>query len=304
MAISSVELLVDYRDKVKNPIASLNTSVGGLNTRVTALENAGGVQSLALIADEYDPNRNEYYPNNDMVVNDEKLYKSNTAIYPMIGEFDEDMWSEIPEYDSTQTYEGTAKVVHEGTPYRKNPMVPGVTGEWNSSYWIEITPTAMENYDETATTPPQALEIENSFYATNSSYEPTGGVGEFDSTKWVETTVEQVINAVETNINSRIPRIGIHQLCTSANIRTDANGYVTNTLSYPTGAYTPLIYRYVTTTSIIGTTCMVQVEHGCISGNNQTRLRLVDASGQPLANITEGISDMAILQLTYINISV
>ena len=98
------------------------------------------------------------------------------------------------------------------------------------------------------------------------------------------------------------PKVLVQQLCTAGDIRTDANGYVTNTLNYPSGTYTPVEYRYTTSMPMMSATCMVQVEHGCISGNNQTRLRLVDASGQPLANITEGISDMGSLLMRYLNI--
>ena len=97
-------------------------------------------------------------------------------------------------------------------------------------------------------------------------------------------------------------KVVTHTLCSAGDIRTDANGYVTNTLSYPSGTYTPVEYRYTTSMPMMGATCMVQVEHGCISGNNQTRLRLVDASGSPLVNITEGISDMGSLLMRYLNI--
>ena len=94
----------------------------------------------------------------------------------------------------------------------------------------------------------------------------------------------------------------LKQLCTAGDIRTDANGYVTNTLDYPSGTYTPIDYRYITTVPVMGVTCMVQVENGCISGVNKTRLRLVDASGSPLANITEGIADMGVISMRYLNI--
>lgn len=283
MAIGSVKELVDYRSET-----------------VKIAQEYGRKTDLGLIADNYDPNHSTSYPNNDMVIYDEKLYRSNQSIPVMIGEFDETMWSEIPDYDSTVTYQGTQKVVHEGTPYSKNPMVPSVTGEWDSSYWIEITPTAFADYDATATTPPQALKIEDSFYETNSDYEPTGGVGEFDSTKWTETTVEEVITALQESIV--MPQSYIQQLCTAGDIRTDANGYVTNTLNFPPTNYTLFDVYYYTTQPIIGVTCMVQIERGCISGVNQIRLRLVDASGQPLASITEGISDMGAIMIRYITI--
>lgn len=283
MAISSVELLIDYREKVKNPI-------DGLDNRVTELEQGGSVD-LGLIADNYNPNRNTYYPNNDMVVNDSKLYKSNTVIYPMIGEFDDEMWSEIPDYDSTVTYQGIQKVVHEGTPYSKNPMVPSVTGEWDSSYWIEITPTALTDYDATATTPPQALKIEDSFYQTNSDYEPTGGVGEFDSTKWTETTVEEVLSNIHTPVITKTSGM----LCQATDITTDANGYVTNTLdsqgvnNVKYADYSQLDWSGM---QAMGVTVYPVLERGFKSGSKDFRIKLLDGNGEPMKNVASGITDM------------
>lgn len=277
MAIGSVEELIDYKEQT---IAIAKKYGGG-----------GGITNLQAIADPYDPNRNEYYPNNDMVTHEEKLYRSSQVIYPMIGEFDDEMWDVIPDYDSTVTYQGTQKVVHEGTPYSKNPMVPSVTGEWDSSYWIEITPTAFADYDATATTPPQALKIEDSFYETNSDYEPTGGVGEFDSTKWTETTVEEVLSNIHTPVITKTSGM----LCQATDITTDANGYVTNTLD--SQGVNNILYSDVAKVSWNGLPAMFAtvfpvLERGFNNGQNTIRIRLLDGNGSPMASVASGITDM------------
>lgn len=275
MAIGSVKELVDYeRETIK-----------------IAKKHGGGSVDLGLIADNYDPNRTEQYPSNDMVVYNGKLYKSLYPIKPTSGEFDPTMWDEVADYDPTHTYNEFDYAVHEGNVYRCDEA--STTGEWDSSKWTEVG-NEFPEYDETTTYYyPSSSKCKegDDYYISNATYEPTGGVGDFDSTKWSETTVEACL-----------PKSLTHTLCSASAIRTDANGYVTNTLSYPSGTYTPVEYRYTTSMPMMGATCMVQVEHGCISGNNQTRLRLVDASGSPLASITEGISDMGSLILKYLTI--
>ena len=315
MAIGSVKELIDYEHFTREIASSVvgDASLDDLNdVTVTSPTNGqvlkwdgtkwvngndGGTQtSLQAIADEYNPNRNTAYPNNDMVLYEEKLYRSNQEIPVMIGEYDETMWSEIPDYDPTETYQGATKVVHEGTPYKKNPMVPSVTGEWNSDYWFEITPTDIENYDPTSTTVYDALEDDGTFLQTNSSFAKTGGVGAFDSTKWTETTVEQCLS----NINVPTIQKQVSQVCTDGEIRTDANGYLTNSLPACSFTWDIVQAKHGGGMPVMGTTVMLVTEYGILNGSNTVRIRVLDANGDPMASITEGISDMGAITITYL----
>ena len=318
MAIGSVEELIDYKEKTlelikKNcPSADMKlselddvtvtspTSGQALIWDGTKWVNGQGKTSLDAIADEYDPNHSTSYPNNDMVIYEEKLYRSTQVIPVMIGEFDETMWDEIPDYDPTATYEGTAKVLHEGTPYKKNPMVPSVTGEWNSSYWIEITPTDIENYDPTSTTVYDALDDDGTYLATNSDFAMTGGVGEFDSTKWTETTVEACLSAIHVPVIQRDTK----QICSSADVRTDANGYLTNAIPEPTISATVVYVAEVRVSGLpaMMNTVFAQFEQGLSNGVFTRRVRLVDGSGEPIASST-GLTDMGNINITYIGVT-
>ena len=246
---------------------------------------------LDAIADEYDPDRNTAYPQNDMVIYDEKLYRSTESIPVMIGEFDETMWSEIPDYDPTETYQGATKVVHENTPYKKNPMVPSVTGEWNSDYWFEITPTDIEDYDPTSTTVYDALDDDGTFLATNASFAKTGGVGEFDATKWTETTVEQCLSNIHTPVITKTTGM----LCSATDIRTDANGYLINSLD--SDGVNNVLYSDVAKISWSGLPAMFAtvfpvLERGFNNGQNSIRIKLLDGNGDPMASVSSGITDM------------
>lgn len=278
MAIGSVEELIDYKEQT---IAIAKKYGGG----------GGGITNLQAIADPYDPNHSTSYPNNDMVTYEEKLYRSTQVIPAMIGEFDEDMWDEIPDYDSTVTYQGTQKVVHEGTPYMKNPMVPSVTGEWNSSYWIELTPTDIADYDPTSTTVYEALEDDGTFLEANSDFAMTGGVGEFDSTKWTETTVEECLSDIHVPVITKLTGM----LCSATDITTDAKGYVTNSLdsqgvsNIKYSNYAKLNWSGM---QAMGVTVFIVLERGYKNGMNDIRIKLLDGNGDPMASITTGISDM------------
>lgn len=273
MAIGSVKELIDYeRETIK----------------IAKKHGGDGNVDLSVIADAYDNTKTTQtpYSKGDLVTNDGKLWKANNNIMTKAGAFDTEMWDAIYNYNPEETYNVGDLVVYSGEVYR---CTANTTGEWDSTKWSsQYAPS----YDVTNSyySVGSIVEYAGAYYSANSDYH-NAPIGDFDRLLWTETTVETCL-----------PKSLTHTLCSASEIRTDANGYVTNTLSYPSGTFTTIEYRYTTSMPMMGTTCMVQVEHGCISGSNQTRLRLVDASGQPLASITEGISDMGSLILFYLTI--
>lgn len=212
MAIGSVKELIDYeRETIKiarkygcecvTDTEMSGTSTNPVQNKVikeyvdNAVENVS--VDLSLIADEYNPNRTTQYPINDMVLYDGKLYRATTATQPSAGEFNSEMWDEVAEYDSSETYNEYDYAVYEGRIYRCDES--NVTGEWDSTKWTEVSAEFPEyNSSEVYYAYGSSkCTYEGDFYKTNSSYVNSGTVGEFKPLRWTETTVEAVINALK-----------------------------------------------------------------------------------------------------------
>lgn len=206
MAIGSVKELIDYeRETIK-----IAQKYGG----------GGSSADLSLIADEYD--ETHQYPANDMVVYNNKLYKSTTSVNTP-GVFDETMWTEYLPYDPSNTYNSgdyaTYEVDGDNKCFRCDE--DNTTGDWDASKWTDVSETDFPSYDYASTTPyypnssKVALRYPGSYryFIANSTYAPTGGAGAWNSAKWSETTVEAVINALKKPIPVFVPQF-----------TTDANG--------------------------------------------------------------------------------
>lgn len=279
MAIGSVKELIDYeRETIK--IAKKH---GG----------GGGSVDLSLIADVYNPERTTQYPANDMVVYEGKLYRATTATLPSAGEFNSTMWDKIPDYDSTQTYNNYDYAVYEGQIYRCDES--NVTGEWDSSKWTEVSAEFPEyNSSEVYYAYGSSkCTYEGDFYKTNSSYVNSGTVGEFKPLRWTETTVEEVIN------NSKLKYI---QLCSTADIETDANGFLTNSLTLPENLQIKTIVSVEPQGNMpaLMMTYLVQYFPALVSGQHTLKIRLLGTDGLPLASKSAGtFTDMGVLTLFY-----
>lgn len=186
MAIGSVKELIDYETET----IKIAKKYGG----------GGGSVDLSLIADNYNPDRTTTYPTNDMVVYEGKLYRATSQTLPGAGVFNSTMWDKIPDYDSTQTYNNYDYAVYEGQIYRCDES--NVTGEWDSTKWTEVSADFPE-YNSTEVYyayGSRKCTYEGDFYKTNSSYVNSGTVGEFKPLRWTETTVEEALSNLKSEL--------------------------------------------------------------------------------------------------------
>ena len=275
MAYTYVKDILDFEENAKR----IAQEYGG----------GGGTVDLGLIADNYNPDRTTAYPVNDMVVNNGKLYRATSETPVSAGDFDATMWDEIPTYDPTQTYSAYEVVVYDGTPYRCNES--DVTGEWDASKWTDVS-ADFPTYDSSASYYPYGgsrCSYESKFYKTNATYQNAGGVGEFNPSKWTETTVEEVINN---------QKVKVAQICSNSDLATDANGFVTNALTLPQG----VIVSVQTSGNMLalGKTFLVQYFYGVVNGSLTFKIRLLDTDGTPLANKSAGtFSDAGVITVCY-----
>jgi len=182
MAIGSVYELVDYKQET----IKLAKKYGG-----------GGGDASSIIADAYNPDRTTGYTVDDLVIYNGKLYKSTRPITVSAGTFDSTMWDKIADYDPTQTYNDYDRVIYEGVPYRCDES--NVTGEWDASKWTDISiefpdydPNSKSYYANGA-----RVKYDGDYYVSNATYTNQGTVGEWDGSKWTETTVEDMIKSVK-----------------------------------------------------------------------------------------------------------
>ena len=307
MAIGSVEELVDYKEQtvaiakkyggsnvVANPEGSATaelTKLGVGETIYSIPQGGGGTVDLGLIADNYNPDRTTAYPVNDMVVNNGKLYRATSETPVSAGNFDSTMWDEIPTYDPTQTYNYYDVVVYDGVPYSCNES--SVTGEWDASKWTDASAT-FPTYDSSASYHPYGgsrCSYESKFYKTNATYQNNGGVGEFNPSKWTETTVEEVINN---------QKVKVAQICSNSDLATDANGFVTNALTLPQDLGTIVSVQTAGNMLALGKTFLIQYFYGVVNGSQTFKIRLLNTDGTPLANKSAGtFSDAGVITVGY-----
>ena len=279
MAIGSVEELVDYREQT---IAIAKKYGGG---------GGSGTVDLGLIADNYDPDRTTSYPVNDMVVEDGKLYRATSETKASAGTFDPTMWSKFDDYDSTQTYNTDQIVVYEGTPYRCTEN--GVTGDWDATKWADMSSYFTE-YDETSTSYysyGSMVEYDGDFYRST-TFTPTGAVGEFNTSNWTETTVEEVINN---------QKVKIAQICSNSDLATDENGFVTNALTLPQDLGDIVSVQTAGNMLALGRTFLIQYFYGIVNGNHTFKIRLLNTDGSPLASKSAGeFADAGVITISYL----
>lgn len=208
MAIGSVKELIDYKQE----------------TIKIAQKYGGETVDLSLIADEYD--ETQQYSPTEMVIYNKKLYKSRSSVNTP-GRFDETMWNQIANYDESSTYNTGDYAVKkvEGLNRCFRCDEDNVTGEWDASKWTDVSETDFPAYTyNSGTYYPNVSKVSitmanpqlepptwTDYYIANSTYTPTGGAGEWNSAKWSETTVENVIKSITPNSAS------IFQFTTDAN---------------------------------------------------------------------------------------
>ena len=285
MAIGSVKELIDYeRETIK-----------------IAKKHGGGSVDLSLIADEYD--ETQQYPYNDMVIHDNKLYKATTAVNTP-GAFDETMWTEYLSYDPSNTYNtgdyATYEVDGDNKCFRCDE--DNVTGEWDNTKWTDVSDLEFPSYNYANSSPyypnvsKVALRYPGSYryFIANSTYAPTGGAGAWNSEKWTETTVEAVINS--------LPKMKSKQICSTADMATDANGFLTNNLALPENFQLKTIVSVEPQGNMpaLMQTYLVQYFVALVNGQHTLKVRLLDTAGLPLASKSAGtFTDAGILTLFY-----
>lgn len=247
----------------------------------------GGSVDLSMIADIYD--ETHQYPYNDMVIHDNKLYKATTAVNTP-GVFNPDMWNEILPYDSSSTYNSgdyaTYTVEDVNKCFRCDE--DNTTGDWDASKWTDVSETDFPSYDYASTTPyyPNSSKValrypgSYTYWIANSTYAPTGGAGEWNSAKWTETTVEAVINGV------KVP-YGV-QTCSTADIATDSDGFMTNSVAIPPNGTTVLGVYIAGAMPALNKSYLIEAVQGLSGGNRITKYRILDLDGTPKANVTAG----------------
>ena len=311
MAIGSVEELVDYKEKtiaiakkyggdggttvVANPEGTATAELTKLKVKNTiySIPEGSGTVDLGLIADNYNADRTTSYPTGDMVVQNGKLYRATSETKASAGTFDPTMWTELETYDPTHTYNEYDEVVYEGVPYRCDEA--NTTGEWDASKWSDVSVNYPE-YDSTSKDYygwGSKVEYDGDFYVS-STFVPTGAVGEFDATKWTETTVEEVIN--------NQPKIKSAVICTDDLLATDENGFVTSSLSLPDNIQVKKIVSVQPAGNMpaLMKTFLVQYFCAVVSGNFALKIRLLGTDGSPLASKSAGsFTDMGTLMLYY-----
>ena len=279
MAIGSVKELIDYeRETIK-----------------IAQKYGSGTIDLSLIADKYD--ETHQYPANDMVVYNNKLYKSTTAVNTP-GVFDETMWTEYLPYDPSNTYNSgdyaTYEVDGDNKCFRCDE--DNVTGEWDDTKWTDVSELEFPSYNYANSTPyypnvsKVALRYPGSYryFIANSTYAPTGGAGEWNSAKWTETTVEAVIK------NIKVP-YGV-QTCSTADIATDSDGFMTNPVDIPPNGSVVLGVYVAGAMLALNKSYLIEAVQGLSGGNRITKYRILDLDGIPKANVTAGdLADMGVV---------
>lgn len=210
MAIGSVTELVDYRQEtikiakqygggggsnLEPRVRELELEVGQLTASVLTI--TGDIEKLdedktdlTVVGNAYNPDQTAPYNVGDLVVYDGSLYKCKSPVSQTAGTFDPDMWNRIADYDSTQTYNTYDFVEYDSKCWRCDN--DNVTGEWDNTKWTDVT-INYEAYNEASTSyypsGSSGVSYETHFYRTNSTYENTGAVGDFNSTKWEVTKI-------------------------------------------------------------------------------------------------------------------
>lgn len=271
MAIGSVKELIDYETET---IKIVQKHGGG-----------GGTVDLSLIADEYD--ETHQYPANDMVLHNNKLYKSTTAVNTP-GRFDETMWNHVANYDESLTYNTGDYAVKqvEGLNRCFRCDEDNVTGEWDASKWTDVSETDFPaythnsgtyypNYSKVSITmanPQLEPPTWTDYYIANSTYAPTGGAGEWNSAKWSETTVENVIKSITPNS------------ATIFQFTTDADGCVWLNSESMYGISEPYNIKITHDSAFNGYTGRIEVVHKYENYHDVVGFKFYDGEGNVRSN--------------------
>lgn len=280
MAIGSVLELVDYKQETIKIAKKYGGNTEEIEGRIDDVKDN--------IADTYNPNKTSGYNIGDLVIYEDKLYKCISTVSVGAGEFDSTKWDAIPTYDSTQTYNEYDYVIYEGVPYRCDEA--NTTGDWDSSKWTDVSIEFAE-YDETASYyTGSRVEYDGGYYKANATYTNAGTVGEFNTNRWSETTVEEIINELRPKSFTLIPA--------ASSITTDANGYLKWTVQ-TTGGMTPLALIGGNTQPNTGAYFEL-----CASSymwaTGQLIVKVTDNTGAPLKNTTLNAYMAGLLTLVYL----
>lgn len=179
MAIGSVYELVDYKKE----------------TVKIAKQYGGGEVDLGAIADVYNSESTSPYPAGSFIIYEGSLYKSNTTIPVNAGDFNPEMWDQVPAFDETATYNTGDNVEYAASVYRCDE--DNVTGEFDLTKWTAV-PQDYPLYDEDETYYAGYSKVTygDHYYVAGSNYQQSGTVGSFNPSKWTETSVAENLTTI------------------------------------------------------------------------------------------------------------
>ena len=171
----------------------------GLDKRIKSVVDEGGGADSGMIAEAYNPNSTTPINVGDLKIYDNTLYRCKQSIPVNAGEFDPEMWDQVPAFDETETYNTGDNVEYAASVYRCDE--DNVTGEFDLTKWTAV-PQDYPLYDERKTYYAGYSKVTYGYhyYVAGSNYQQGGIVGPFNPSKWEATTVEDELDAVKEDI--------------------------------------------------------------------------------------------------------